>query len=535
MARHWGLAVLLACLTPLYVAFTWQAGLASLGDDSASYLAVAQALAGVNPAVLPWVGYHTHFPPLFPLALAACGAATDLRIAHAVVALCALVSVALVYRFAWGETGRRDAALAVAVAFVACPTAWISAKGILSEPMFLAVSMAALVFHQKFLESGRGSAHDWLGLGLLLAATLLTRIVGLALALALLASLAMRAHRREPVLRARELAAALIPGIVLACLWLVLRPVAAQDSYQRIFTAMARSWMDDVGLMGEVSSGSFSDGWIASFTADAAVGPAAIAITMLAAALALIGLARRLLANRLDAWYVTISLLVVFGWVFSEDNTRRLLYPLLPLLLLYAGETVAWACASVRRAALAPAALAVAAAVLAIACVPALVVITAKALDREPVVAGAETRYADITDYYTTLNVPRARALAARHAVVLEGLRGLRATPAGSRVLWMRPEYAALLAGRPGAAWYYDWEPTQLARTVLAARVEFIVEARLAKTDLAGGRGDAGAPLREVASYARPVAQLANPVTRGVEFTLWQVDPAALRRRLGGN
>ena len=44
MRRHWAAAALLAFVGPLLLAFGWQEGLASLGDDSASYLAQAQAL-----------------------------------------------------------------------------------------------------------------------------------------------------------------------------------------------------------------------------------------------------------------------------------------------------------------------------------------------------------------------------------------------------------------------------------------------------------------------------------------------------------
>jgi len=152
--RHWALAALLACATALLLAFAWQEGLASVSDDSASYLVLAQAIAGGNPAVLPWVGYHTHFPPLFPLALALSGGAADFRNAHALVALFTAAGALLAYVFAWRETGRRDAAFALALAFLACPTTWVSAKGILSEPMFLCASMATLDCFQGRFERG---------------------------------------------------------------------------------------------------------------------------------------------------------------------------------------------------------------------------------------------------------------------------------------------------------------------------------------------------------------------------------------------
>jgi len=532
--RHWALAALLALIAPLLVAFAWQEGLASLGDDSASYLVLAQAIAGNNPAILPWVGYHTHFPPLFPLLLALTGGSGDFRIAHAVVALLAAAAAALIYRFVLKATGRRDAALAVVVVFMLCPTAWISAKGILSEPMYLCASLACLVWFQGRLDEGRGSARQWAIFGAILAATILSRVVGATLVAALLLHAGTRAlsTRTRPPLVALGLA--LLPTLLLVGLWLALKPIATQDSYQRVSTAMVHSWFTVGALMAQVSVTSVFEGWVASFTADAAVGTVARVIAAACALLALAGMALRLSRNRLDAWYVAITLAVVLGWVFSEDNTRRLLYPVLPLMLFHAGVAVAWLLARLRREQHTPLALGVVAVVLAFATVPALLLAASKAFDRQPVVAAYPTTYADITEYYSTVNVMRSRALAGRHATVLDGLGALeRVTPAGSRIMWMRPEYLALLGRRDGVAWYYAWDEKRIAREARDSRVDYLVVARLYKTDLLGRTGDPFATLRQVSAYSRPVLTLSNPLG-GVEFVLMRIDRKALEAFAAG-
>jgi 4-amino-4-deoxy-L-arabinose transferase-like glycosyltransferase len=521
------MAALLACLAPLFLAFAWQGGLASIGDDSASYVAMAQAIAGANPAILPWVGYHTHFPPLFPLVLALSGAARNLAIGHAVVALLAVGALALAYRFVLRETGRRSAAFLLVVAFVLCPTAWISAKGILSEPMYLFASLWALVYFQQRLEDGSGDWRPWLAFGFLLAGAFFTRVVGATIVAALVAWFAVRALERRWPPRAALLA--FVPIGVLLPLWLWLRPVAYQDSYQRVATNMSTSWNQATGLMASVSGNSVLAGWVASFTADANVGMAALVAVGLVAVLAAAGLWLRLVANRLDAWYVAISLGVVVWWVFSEDNTRRLLYPLLPLLLFYAGGAIVAACRRLGRGLWAPYALGAAGAVMALACVPAIALVAEKALDRAPVLAAATQRYSDMTEYYTTINVQRSRALAGKHAVVLAGLESLRrVTPPEARVMWMRPEYIALLGRREGVAWYYGWDAKRVAREVRDARVDYLIVAYLFKTDLRGNGGDPFATYKEVADYADPLVTLANPATGGTDFVLLRVDRAKL-------
>ena len=530
MRRHWALAVLLACATPLLLAFAWQEGLASVSDDSASYLVLAQAIAGVNPAVLPWVGYHTHFPPLFPLALALTGGASDFRYAHALVALLLAADVALVYAFAWRQTRSRGAALALAVSFLACPTIWVSDKGVLSEPLFLFTSLAAILYYQARVEPQSVPVSRWLVLGLLLAAVVLTRVVGVALVVALMLHVALRGRRKDPAApRLTQLAAALIPAAVLVIVWVTLRPVAAQDSYQRVSRHMVQSWSDNTGVMSLVGIRTAYDGWIASFTADASVGVGALGVVSLVALLALAGLVRRLVANRLDAWYVAISLVVVVWWVFNEDNTRRLIFPLLPFLLLYAGESVAFLLRRARRPAHARFAYAAVGVLLAIAVLPSLLVFVDKARDRQVVIAGQEERYADMTEYYTTLNVAFSRRLAARQAVLLAGFDELRTrTPPGAKVMWMRPEYPALLGGRPGVPWYYDWDPLRVGQEARDQRVDYIVVAQLFKTDLAGRKGDPARPLKFATAYAPQVFALENPTSGTADFVLLRVDRAAL-------
>ena len=529
MKRHWAIVALLACAGPLLVAFAWQGGLASLGDDSASYLVVAQAFSRTNPSVLPWVGYHTHFPPLFPLALWLAGGAGNFHVAHALVALFAVAALALAYRFALVDTGRRSAAFAVVVAFLLCPTAWISAKAVLSEPMFLAASLAALAYHQSRLADGRGTWQQWSILGLLLAATVLTRIVGATLVAALIVHLGIRGLRERRWVASHELALAVVPSMALLGLWRVLRPIAAQDSYERVSSAMAQSWTYGTGFMASMSANSVFAGWVASFTAEASVGTAATAATIVVAILAAIGLVLRLARNRLDAWYVAISLGVVYGWVFSEDNTRRLLYPLLPLLLLYAGQAVAAGCTRLGRRQWTPAAVGAAGLVMALACVPALVLLAQKAVDRAPAFPASPWRMSDITDYYTTLNLQRSRAIAGKHVAVLAGLEEFqRNTPPDARIMWMRPEYVALLGRREGLAWYYAWDPKRVAQEVRSQRADYLVVAYLHKTDLNGQNGDPSATLGQVSEYAQPKMALSNPVTGGVEIVLLQVDRARL-------
>jgi len=152
-----------------------------------------------------------------------------------------------------------------------------------------------------------------------------------------------------------------------------------------------------------------------------------------------------------------------------------------------------------------------------------------KSLDREPLVPGSRYSAAGITDYYRLINRQDALALAAKHAATLAGLEALRTvTPPDARVMWMRPEYVALLGGREGVPYYYDWDARTLASKVRDAGVDYLVVAGISKSDLAVRTGDVPAPLRHAQPYAQPAFALGNPFTGQDEFILLRVDRAAL-------
>jgi hypothetical protein len=528
LRRHGALAALLACAAPLILAFVRQPGLASVGDDSASYLVLAQHFAGLGTPAAAWAPHFGHFPPLLPLLLAASGAASDFARAHAVVGWCAVAALASLYAHAWSVHRRRDVAIALPLAFLLLPTAWIGAQGILSEPLFLALSVAALAWHQGRLAQPDARVRDALVLGVLLGAALLTRLAGVALAAGCIAAFVISAARARRF-EWRLPLAALLPAAAALALWFALRPSLPSDPYQRATHAIVATWLANPLEVAGVSARQLFDGWVATFTADADV---SLGVRLLLAALGGLGLAgaaRAAWAARADGAYTLMATALALAWVFDSENMRRLLHPLVPLLLLHAGEALAAILARAGRTRYAGAALGIAGALVAIVALPALVLIASRADDTAPVNAGLAPSRAGMTAYYTVIDGGRAAALAERHASVLGGLEALaHATPPGARVFWMRPEYVALLGGRVGVPWFYDWDARRLGAEALAGNVEYLVVARLHKSDLAGASGIPAQVLRGVDEWTRPVLVLPREGPRAGDFVLLKVDRAAL-------
>jgi len=530
LARRAGAAALFALAAILVLRFAGHGPIASVGDDSLSYLDLARLFAGAaGPHLAPWIPFETRFPPLFPLALAAAGGATDTDTAHLVVALFAVAATAMVWRYGTLRLRGPAAGLALMAAFLLTPSAWISIRGILSESMYLCIVVAALDCHARFLEGRAASAAAWLGFGTLVAAAVLTRAAGIALVAAFIVQAAI-AHARGTAPGRWRPVLALVPVAAAQAAWLVLRPEASGGAYGRLAGQLLAAWVQAPIAVAGLAAHSLFGGWMESFLAEASGSVPIQCVFAALGALALAGSIRAARANRLDGWYALASVALAFTWVFSEDAARRLLYPVLPVLLLHAAEM---AIALARRGGSRGTALLVGAglALPALLCVPAFALVQQKSLDRAPVFPWARYALADMTDYYRVVNLQRARALGAKNAAVLAGLEAIgRTTEPGARVMWMRPDYVALLGGRDSVPFYYDGGPDALARRVVESRADYVVAARLYKTDLNGRQGDPFAALAGIERYARAQFVVPNPFLGGEEFALLKVDRAAAER-----
>lgn len=526
LRAHLPFAVLAAVAAPLLAFFAAGPDLATFNDDSFSYLTIARWLAGDPRFQAAWVAQHGHFPPLFPILLAATGGAYDYAAAHLLVAAFAWIALVFLYGFAARVLASRLGGCLVVAAFLLTPTAWMGIKGVLSESTYLAVVLATLWWHAARVEARAPRVRDILVLGVGLAAAYMLRSA----AVTLLAAYAVHVGVRLALRRERA-SALLLPYVaVAACAiaWTALRPGAGDDYWARA-ALIGGHWVDaPLAKLGSAGALLFG-GWISSFQAGAVPGPVAKVVYALTAVVALCGTVNRARRNRLDGWYVLFTLALTLYWPFPMDTMRRLLYPVLPLLLLHAGDVLILTSRRLRVPR--PAwVVAGAAALPFLLCVPALIVGARKALDREPV-AGTPYAYADMADYYRFVEPDKARKEASLHIALFGGLRAIdAATPPGARIMWVRPEYVALLSHRDVVPYLYAWDPLTLAREIRRTGTTHVISATLYKIDVRGQLGEPWVTLRPVWSFADPVLEITNPVSNESQFILLKIDPERLER-----
>jgi 4-amino-4-deoxy-L-arabinose transferase-like glycosyltransferase len=516
--------------------FGWHHVIATVSDDSVSYLTLAQWLSGdtSNAHLARWTWWHAHFPPLFPLLLAGTGAWRNLLAAHLLVAGLAAVALVPTYRYALLRLESVPAALSACALFVLAPAAWIHVVGILSESLFLLLTMAALRFHERRLRADTAREGEWLAFGLLVALACATRLVGVAMLLALAVQMVFRLAGAREGPRIRQFVIAFVPTVVVLGAWMALRPIEGADKYQGIVESSLSNWIHIPLTILPVAATSVLDAWVAAFAVDPNA-PAAMRIVFIVlGAMALAGAALAARRNRLDGWYFLVYTAVIFGWVFGTEVTRRLLYPVIPLAIILAAVALREAARKLRVPARASLFLGGAiAAIPAVLCVPGLAQVQQKSFDTAQVLPGAAYANADITDYYTTRG-PEARTIAAGQIATLAGLQSLeRATPPAARVMWMRPEYVAFLGHREGVPWYFDWDARRLAQEVRATGTTHVVLSRYVKTDLTPRPGDPTPLLPSILEYSRTILTIPDATDGSDAFLLLQVEPARLAAFLG--
>lgn len=327
MTQRWWERDGVAAATIAVIASLMVAGNSSLSApprfDGAGYAVLAWALAqghGYREIDHPEAPRHAHFPPGYPLALAGVWrlGGRSLPAAHVFSGLCALGAILAAWRwFRMLYSARVAFLLGVALAV---NWTWARTGGVIqSEPLYLLLGQCAILLacwdgrqHTALSRSvavARGGA-----LGVLLAASVLTRHVGACLVAAILLDLLMR----------RRVLSALTAGaIVLVSVapWVVWLGTVRQNTQAGLLTQEGIG--DRAARQALFYAQRLPDSWVGPFVETATVFRHSST-----------------LSAGLNVWAAAVSAVLVIGWVRTLRVPRRRLAGLvvattIPLLLVW--------------------------------------------------------------------------------------------------------------------------------------------------------------------------------------------------------
>jgi len=322
----WLQAMVVALVAAAYSVWNaWPNTFVGLFTDTVSYLRMADVLAPWSSGTVDELSRETFrttlYPPLYPWLLGLLGAGTN-ALARAQIVHALTVGAAIVALAAWLRSSIRQPSVAVlATALVALtPAWWSSALKPCSEPLFAALlALSCLGLRRE----------SWLLAGAAIGAAWLTRAAGIALLPVLVVALARaRVDRRTATW-------ACVLAIAPALLWKLTRLGMPTHSYTQEYLRMLDggasipgALLDQVRVVSSSVAGAAAPGLASTLLGGA----------VLAAATLSLPAAWR--ARRPEVVLVPVYLGLVLVWPFPHE-TRRLLMPLLPALVLVAYEGIA--------------------------------------------------------------------------------------------------------------------------------------------------------------------------------------------------
>lgn len=322
------LAASFAALGALYLYWGTSPRLLSFGGDNATYLLIARDLSPFGPSSPGAAGYagQHYYPPLYPALMAIAGVAGSLGAAHAftIVLLVACLAISFAWYRSLGFGTLLAAALVTAVA--ATRGVYMTALEIQSEPLYLALTLAALAAAHAEERDGAASWRAWLA-PIAVGAANLTRSAGLALLTAYVVHLLVR---RPPLGWLRALVAA-APTIA----WM---RYGGNSDYGRILLERYRE--GGFAALAEMVRSQLATLWV-EWLGLFAVQPVGLVVVVVAVltALAVAGGVLRLRRGGLDVLYLAAYLALIVIWPFPGEMARFLVV-IVPLVMAFTASAV---------------------------------------------------------------------------------------------------------------------------------------------------------------------------------------------------
>ena len=421
------------------LSFVAHDGLSTFASDSAYYLLMARYLSPwhePSPAIIAAWPPMQDFPPFFPFLLAISGAAYNYTFAHILTALFLLLSIPLIFILGRGMFTTHWQALIVILIFCLSPSAWLNSLGILSENLYLLLSLITLIVFDKADFSKKINLFVF---GVLMALLILTRTIGIAMSAAFIIICIIRWRQRT--LAWQYFVIPVLVSFTLIILFQVHSATVPTQYIDQIRDLFATN-VEDTQVTWQIKEQltAFSDGWLAGmmyYWTDQTI--VAQSLFLLVGLLSLCGLVIRVKQLQFDAIYILFYLLILLIWP-HPIHSIRFLYPVLCILIMYAFYALYF---FIKRVDHANALLSMAMLLVLIAVLPTL------SYTWNRYQTGKQWGYHHIADFYRHPDLAKAKKVAAiRLATFWEIKRLGEITEPEAVIMYFEPAYIFLLADR---------------------------------------------------------------------------------------
>lgn len=319
---RWTQIIVFALIGVLYVVWTWNTELGERGGDNAYYLLTAQyySLWSSPSDVTAYFATNNLYPPLYPFLLSLVGGGESVLVAHVVTTGFLLAGFIVLYCWMRSLGFARMVASAGVLLFACLPGVYLQALAILSENLYLLLSLVAITAVTVYESSERWA---WLIIAAIsVSAAMLARSAGVTLLVTYIAYLVW--HRPPRFLWG--IAVALLPVTA----WNLFHQshglsytAALTDKYGSNFIAALTDHL-------QIQAHMLWRVWVETFTRT----PIGIPIISIVGVAALAGTAVRIWQKKFDGFYIAIYLALILAWPFPAE-VARLVFVIVPIMLVH--------------------------------------------------------------------------------------------------------------------------------------------------------------------------------------------------------
>ncbi|MHB8534699.1 MAG: hypothetical protein ACYDBW_04560 [Sulfuricaulis sp.] len=313
-----------------YYFLTWSSGLPLLGGDHPVYLLMADHFSffpGLKPEVSAVAMRYTAFPPFYPLLMGVLGGTSaHVDVAHAITTTFLLAAVLVYFVWLWNETQSVLKAFLLALIFSFLPTTLLESLGILSENLYLLLTLLAIWLVNK----PDISLQRLYAIAAVIGLAAITRTIGVTLIGAFVVYLLI--HKKEQWMRL------VLVSIAPLVLWNILRWILDyKGGYLGLVADIVKRGplVELITRQISIESHALWVGWIMGLdelpTLMTLIAGSVLGVICLA------GTIYRIYMRKLDGIYLLFYFCLLMLWPFSLE-AKRFLYAILPIFLFHGLE-----------------------------------------------------------------------------------------------------------------------------------------------------------------------------------------------------
>jgi len=438
------LAIYLIIYSYLFFTFTVSSGISSLASDSVNYILLGQYFS-------PWVQtsdvinsilIYQDYPKFFPMILGITGAAHNLMYAHFLSSSFLIIALILLSQYLINIKYDKTSSILILCIFSLLPSTWINSIGILSENLYIALTILIFFLFEKWRQTGK---QNYIYLSLLLSIfAFLTKTIGIVILVLISFIIAREFTNKFSITKEKKnkfIALFIMLAIALGIIAFQFIPEQYKNQVSEIYSLIINNQILPVEyFIQQVTSihDAWKRAWLIYWFEDISLRHV---LVNLLGVLALIGMGLRIKEKKIDAYYTLFYIIFIILWPYPGQSSR-FLYPVLPFLIIYFLYSI-----SALSRVYAPDKLYVSNFLSLIICL--IIILPTAGFTFYRFQSGVMTGVNHVTEYYQEPDISKATLNAEIQLEIMNDISNLKSlTQKNDVILFFEPSYISALANR---------------------------------------------------------------------------------------